>query len=123
MTLSISAQSRTISEPVKDTHCETIELRRRLEHYQKDKLATQKLQKRHDALRKQVDHIKLELDAKILHCDKLTEERDELKQRFEEAILDVQQKSSESRCFMVEVTKSFSSLVLQASKAHCLSGS
>lgn len=90
------AQSRSISEPVKDTHGETIELRRRLEHYQKDKLATQKLQKRHEALRKQVDHIKLELDAKMLLCDRITEERDELKQRFEEAILDVQQKSSES---------------------------
>lgn len=69
-------------------------MRKKLENYQKDKAATQKLQKRHEALRKQLNNVKFELDAKILHCDKLTEERDELKQKFEEAILDVQQKSS-----------------------------
>lgn len=80
---------------MRDTHAETIELRRKLENYQKDKHATQKLQKRHDALRKQLDNLKMELDAKVLHCDKITEERDELRQKFEEAVLDVQQKSSE----------------------------
>lgn len=89
-----TAQSRSITEPVKDTHAETIELRKKLDNYQKDKLATQKLQKRYDALRKQLDNLKLELDAKVLHCDKITEERDELKQKFEDAILNVQQKSS-----------------------------
>lgn len=79
---------------MKDTHAETIELRRKLENYQKDKLATQKLQKRFESLRKQIDNLKLELDAKVLHCDKITEERDELRQKFEEAVLNVQQKSS-----------------------------
>lgn len=80
---------------MKDTQSETIELRKKLEHYQRDKVAMSKLQKRFDALRKQLDNIKMELDAKILHCDKITEERDELRQKFEEAILDVQQKSCE----------------------------
>ena len=42
-----------------------------------------KLQKRFDALRKQLDNIKLELDAKVLHCEKLKEERDALRQKFE----------------------------------------
>lgn len=54
-----------------------------------------KLHKRHDLLRKQLDNVKMKLDAKILHCDKITEERDELRQKFEEAVLDVQQRSSE----------------------------
>lgn len=65
-----------------------------MENYQKDKLATQKLQKRYESLRKQFDNLKMELDAKILHCDKITEERNEVRQKFEEAVLDVQQKSS-----------------------------
>jgi uncharacterized coiled-coil DUF342 family protein len=80
---------------VKDNHAETIELRKKLENYKKDKQALQKLQKRFESLRKQLDNIKFELDAKVLHCDKLTEERDELKQKFEGAILDVQQRSSD----------------------------
>lgn len=79
---------------MKDNHAETIELRKKLENYQKDKLALQKLQKRFESLRKQLENIKFELDAKVLHCDKLTEERDDLKQKFEGAIIDVQQKSS-----------------------------
>lgn len=102
-----TAQSRSITEPVKDTHAETIELRKKLDNYQKDKLATQRLQKRYDALRKQLDNLKLELDAKVLHCDKITEERDELKQKFEEAILNVQQKSSMSNNFFASINPTF----------------
>lgn len=83
-----------IESSSKDTQSETVELRKKLEHYQRDKIAMQKLQKRFNALRKQLDSIEIELDAKILHCEKVTEERDELRQKFEETILDVQQKSS-----------------------------
>lgn len=107
---STAAQNRSISEPVKDTHAETIELRRKLENHQKDKVATQKLQKRFESLRKQIDNLKLELDAKVLHCDKITEERDELRQKFEEAILDVQQKASTFHFlhdFLVKVDQMF----------------
>jgi growth arrest-specific protein 8 len=89
-----AAQTRSITEPVKDNQAEMIELRKKLENYQKDKLAMQKLQKRYESIRKQNDNLKMELDAKILLCDKITEERDELRQKFEDAILDVQQKSS-----------------------------
>ncbi|KAL7030279.1 hypothetical protein ACKWTF_006598 [Chironomus riparius] len=89
-----SAQNKTIVEPVKDIQAETIELRRKLENYQKDKTSMLKLKKRCDALRKQLDNIKFELDAKVLHCEKLKEERDALKQKFEEAVLNVQQRSS-----------------------------
>jgi growth arrest-specific protein 8 len=91
------AQSRSITEPVKDNHAETIELRKKLENCQKDKVALQKLQKRYESLRRQLENVKLELDAKILHCDKLTEERDELRKKFEDAIIEVQQKSSKSQ--------------------------
>lgn len=85
-----------------------VDLRKKLESYQKDKLALQKLQKRFESLRKQLDNVKLELDAKILHCDKITEERDELKQKFEEAILDVQQKSSMLHNFFMSINVLFS---------------
>lgn len=54
----------------------------------------QKLQKRFDGLRKQLEGIKLECDAKDLLCMKITEERDELRQKFENTVLEVQQKSS-----------------------------
>lgn len=64
----------------------------------------------------------MELDAKILHCDKMTEERDELRQKFEEAILDVQQKSSMTTVSNVrDPNDSF--IYLQASEAHCWNGS
>lgn len=92
-----------------------IELRKKLENYQKDKLAMQKLQKRYESIRKQNDNMKMELDAKILLCDKITEERDELRQKFEDAILDVQQKSS--KCILsyseFSITKSLSLQVLE----------
>jgi len=71
-----------------------------------------KLQKRFDALRKQLDNIKLELDAKVLHCEKLKEERDALRQKFEEAILNVQQRSSMyySKCLFFVILTNFSLL-------------
>lgn len=88
------AQHRTMIESsTKDTQNETME-RKKLEHYERDKIAMKKLQKRYNALCKQLDTIQIELDAKILHCEKITEERNELRQKFEEMILDVQQKSS-----------------------------
>lgn len=83
-----------MSEPIKETTFEAIELRKKLESCQKDKREMQKLQKRFDSLRKQLENVKFELDAKILHCDKLTEERDELNRKFEAAVLDVQQRTS-----------------------------
>jgi hypothetical protein len=101
------AQNRSIAEPVKDNQAETTELRKKLENYQKDKVSMHKLQKRFDAQRKQLDNLKMELDAKILHSEKITEERDELKQKFEEAILDVQQKSSELLLLLLLFTGHF----------------
>jgi ABC-type phosphate transport system auxiliary subunit len=83
-----------IESSSKDTQSETNELRKKLEHYQRDKIAMQKLQKRYNGLCKQLDSLQIELDAKILHCEKITEERNELRQKFEEAVLEVQQKSS-----------------------------
>lgn len=91
---SLIAQNRSIAEPVKDNQAEINELRKKLENYQNDRVSMNKLKKRYDSLRKQLDNLKMELDAKILHCEKITEERDELKQKFEEAVLEVQQKSS-----------------------------
>lgn len=107
-----------IESSVKDTHSETIELRKKLEHYQRDKCAMQKLQKRHDSLRKQMDNISMELDAKILHCDVITEERNELRQKFEEAILEVQQRSSMN--FFFKCLNIFIDLFLffRSSKCH-----
>jgi hypothetical protein len=92
--IQFAAQTRSIMEPIKDNQAETVELRKKLENYQKDKISMQKLHKRCEKLQKQLDNIQMELDAKILHCEKITEERNALKQKFEEAILDVQQKSS-----------------------------
>lgn len=98
-----------IESSSKDTQSETIELRKKLEHYQRDKIAMHKLQKRYNGLRKQLESIQIELDAKILHCEKITEERNELRQKFEEAVLDVQQKSSEclSSVFLSGLIKVF----------------
>lgn len=45
----------------------------------------------------------MELDAKTLHCEKITEDRDVLRQKFEEAIVDVQQKSSMLSCFFSSI--------------------
>lgn len=80
-----------------------------------------KLQKRFDALRKQLDNIKLELDAKVLHCEKLKEERDALRQKFEEAILNVQQRSSmyNSKCLFCDFHKFFLCFFLKALKVQC----
>ncbi|CAO1415796.1 unnamed protein product [Diamesa hyperborea] len=90
----VTTQSRKLSDPLKDIQFEVNELRKKLEHYGRDKMSMQKLQKRFDALRKQFDGIKLECDAKELLCTKITEERDELRQKFENTVLEVQQKSS-----------------------------
>ncbi len=88
-------QSKKASEPPKDALSETIELKKKLENYNRDKSALQKLKKRYGVLQKQHDDMKWEMEALQMRIEKLTEERDDLKSKFEDSVLDVQQKSSE----------------------------
>lgn len=89
-----STQNKKLLEPQKDSQSEILELRKKLEHYVRDKAATQKLQKRYNIVQKQFEDLTWESEALQMQCDKVIEERDQLKERFEEAVLEVQQKSS-----------------------------
>lgn len=51
------------------------------------------MKSRFEKLQKQFDAFKWETEALKMHCEKLTEERDQLKSRFEEAALELQQKT------------------------------
>lgn len=87
-------QTKKVSEPVKDSQTEIVELTKKLENYKRDKDTLTKLGKRYSFLQKQYDDLKWEMEALQMRCEKVSEERDQLKTKFEEAILEVQQKSS-----------------------------
>lgn len=53
------------------------------------------MKSRYEKLQKQFDAYKWETEALKMHCEKLTEERDQLKSRFEEAALELQQKTGD----------------------------
>lgn len=63
------------------------DLRKKVEHLSKDQAIFQKTRRKFDALTKQQNTIKWEMEALRIRCEKLAEERDRLRDRFEDAVL------------------------------------
>jgi len=72
---------------------ENVCLRKKLEHYDRDKIVLARFQKKFTASSKSTNDLKCECEALQMCCEKLTEERDEIKNKFEEAVLELQQKT------------------------------
>ncbi|XP_058443566.1 dynein regulatory complex subunit 4 [Malaya genurostris] len=89
----VMAENRKLVEPLKQARSELIELRKKLQYYDRDKATLNRVKTRLSTTQKQLSSLKLESDVLQMRCEKLVEERDQLKSMFEKSILESQQKS------------------------------
>lgn len=78
---------------MKEATAELSELRKKLENFNRDRAALQRSRNQFAGAAKQLNELKWETEALRMRCEKLTEERDQLKSKFEEAVLELQQKT------------------------------
>ncbi|KAL9693844.1 hypothetical protein quinque_013129 [Culex quinquefasciatus] len=89
----VMAENRRLVEPLKNAQTELVELRKKLHYYDRDKATLNRVKSRLSSTQKQLSSLKLESDVLQMRCEKLVEERDQLKSMFEKSILELQQKS------------------------------
>ncbi|XP_021699935.1 growth arrest-specific protein 8 homolog [Aedes aegypti] len=89
----VMAENRRLVEPLKQSQSELVELRKKLQYYDRDKATLNRVKTRLASTQKQLSSLKLESDVLQMRCEKLVEERDQLKNMFEKSILELQQKS------------------------------
>lgn len=89
----VQIENKKLVEPLKAAQTEVAELRRKLENYDRDKRALSRTGNRFENVKKNLNNMKWETEALKMRCEKLVEERDQLKVKFEEAILELQQKT------------------------------
>lgn len=85
-------KNKMLTEPMKAAETELTELRRKLENFNRDRAALSRFKSRYSSASKELNDLKWETEALQMRCEKLTEERDELKEKFEEAVMELQQK-------------------------------
>lgn len=79
---------------MKEAQNELKELRRKLENYDRDRAALRRTNTTKEKTEKQLEQLKLETEVLVMRCEKLTEERDSLKNQFEDAVMAVQQRTN-----------------------------
>lgn len=89
----VNAENKRLLLPLQQTKAEVAELRKRMEHHERDRLALKRYKSRSANVEKQLDQHKWETEELRLLLQNVTDERDSLKLRFEEAILELQQKT------------------------------
>lgn len=70
------------------------ELRKKLENYDRDRAALSRTRSQYSVCSKQMNDLTWETEALRMRTEKLTEERNQLKKSFEDAVLELQQKTS-----------------------------
>lgn len=89
----VSAENKRLVSPLHDAKAEVVELRKRMENVDRDRAALKRYKRRCEAVEKLLNNQKWETEELKLLLDNTTDERDSLKMRFEEAILELQQKT------------------------------
>lgn len=78
---------------MKEAKTELTDLRKKLENFNRDRAALSRTKNNLTTATKQLNELKWETEALRMRCEKLSEERDQLKNKFEEAVLELQQKT------------------------------
>lgn len=87
------AANRRMVSPLQQAKAEVVELRKRMENVERDRAALKRYKKRCEQVEKTLTNQKWEKEELQLLLENTTDERDSLKMRFEEAILELQQKT------------------------------
>lgn len=84
-------ENKRLTRPMQAAQAELGELSKKLENYERDRAALRRTQQRSKSSQRQMDDWRWESEALRLKCDQLVQERDALRVRFEEAIVEIQQ--------------------------------
>ncbi|KAH8303120.1 hypothetical protein KR059_000596, partial [Drosophila kikkawai] len=88
-----ATENRRLKEPLESANIQLNELRRKLGFYDRDKLQLSRLKTRNTRLEKKVKGLTWEAETLILRNDSLVTEREGLKERFNDVIVELQQKT------------------------------
>uniref|UniRef100_A0A1A9UHN6 Dynein regulatory complex subunit 4 n=1 Tax=Glossina austeni TaxID=7395 RepID=A0A1A9UHN6_GLOAU len=86
-------ENRKLKEPLEQAQQELQLSRRKLEFYDRDRAQLMRLKVRNAYVEKQLEALTWETDALLLRNDTLVKEREELKEKFEEVVIELQQKT------------------------------
>lgn len=78
---------------MQESQIELADLRKKLEHFNKERSALSRVRMQSAASTKELNSVKWEMEAVRMRCDAITEQRDELKKRFGEIMIEMQQKT------------------------------
>lgn len=78
---------------MQESQTELADLRRKMEHLNKERSALSRVRLQSAATSKELNSVKWEMEALRMRCDTIAEERDELKKRFGEIMIEMQQKT------------------------------
>lgn len=76
-----------------ESQIELADLRKKLENFNKERSALSRVRMQSVASTKELNAVKWEMEAIRMRCDAITDERDELKKRFGEIMIEMQQKT------------------------------
>lgn len=89
----MSGENRKLKEPLEQAQQELVTLRRKLEFYDRDRAQLTRLKNRNNYVEKQLKALTWETEALLLRNDTLVKEREELKEKFEDVVIELQQKT------------------------------
>ncbi|XP_044761547.1 dynein regulatory complex subunit 4 [Coccinella septempunctata] len=90
----LMSENKKMVEPLSQARAEVIEYRRQLTNYEKDKISLENTKIKLGQTRKEFEDLKWANEALEIRFAKLQAEHQELKRRFNQAVLEVQQKTS-----------------------------
>lgn len=82
-----------MTKPLQESQVELVDLRKKLENFNKERSALTRVRAQSAASSKQLNSVKWEMEALRMECDALTEERNEFQKRFKEIMIEMQQKT------------------------------
>ncbi|KAL5276019.1 GAS8 family protein [Megaselia abdita] len=87
------AENKKLVEPLAKARVELTELRKKLEHYDRDRIQLTRYKTKYSTAEKQLSALNWESEALIMRNDVLVDEREKLKAKFEDAVVELQQKT------------------------------
>ncbi|XP_066998435.2 dynein regulatory complex subunit 4 [Anabrus simplex] len=88
----IEEDNKVLVEPLNDAKAEVAELNRKMKNYQKDKMSLTNTKIRLGCVQKELDNVKWENEVLENRLIQIQDERNELRNRFKQALMDMQEK-------------------------------
>lgn len=92
--MQVTFKNKNLTKPLEEAQLELKDLRRKYEHFNKERSALSRAKQQFVTTTKQLNELKWETEALRMRCEALVQERDQLKSKFEETTVDLQQKLS-----------------------------